>query len=154
MRAFYARHCPSKSSDVPRLLAKYVGREQEMINILERKYSARFDPSGAAMGASTGRAAAAAPVPPAGLEERMAMFYHQHAPGKVPSIPHLMQKYSGHEEKLIRMLETKYNAWFPQQQHLSSVGSARTALTGFPGEPEAIDPTRQVTLTLTREKTY
>ena len=42
LRAFYTRHNPSKMSEVKKLLCKYDGRHQEMIEKLEKKYNCTF----------------------------------------------------------------------------------------------------------------
>ena len=44
MVTFYQRNCPEKLGDVPRLLAKYQGKEAVMIDMLEKKYKASFPP--------------------------------------------------------------------------------------------------------------
>ena len=94
--------------DVPRLLEKYRGREEVMIASLENKYKTTFH----IVGEKNTSLHTVTPVTP-GLQHRLVKFYQQHDQSKISSIPHILNKYRGNEDKMVRILQSKYNAWFP-----------------------------------------
>ena len=63
LRAIYAQHNPAKVADVPRLLAKYEGREAAFLRAVERKYATAPAGPAASAAADDDSAAAATPGP-------------------------------------------------------------------------------------------
>jgi hypothetical protein len=77
-----------------------------MIVNLEVKYKSKFPPS------STVKVVRFV-EDGSDIKRRLHIFYHQYCPAKISTVPHILDKYRGDEERMILLLERKYNAQFP-----------------------------------------
>lgn len=80
MEAIYFKYNPTKISDIPALLTKYKGREEEILESLVNKY----------------------------VKVRMEEIYSEYNPSKISEVPALLKKYKGREDEIIAALEKKY----------------------------------------------
>lgn len=84
---FYRLHNPTKMDSVPDILQKYKGREQELLEKLNKQY---------------------------GVDNSAAVyeFYRKYNPTKVGSVPEILAKYKGKEQELLVKLHKQYNVPF------------------------------------------
>eukprot|EP01062_Namystynia_karyoxenos_P028524 TRINITY_DN215_c0_g2_i1.p1 TRINITY_DN215_c0_g2~~TRINITY_DN215_c0_g2_i1.p1 ORF type:complete len:821 (+),score=279.39 TRINITY_DN215_c0_g2_i1:145-2463(+) len=90
----YNKYEPAKVGQVDALLAKYAGKEQQLMEALVKKYG----PEPGAPGGSRGP----------DYEGRVRRMYEKYEPAKAGQAAQLLQKYSGREEQLIEALVKKY----------------------------------------------
>ena len=103
----YQQHNPSKLSDVDKVLEKYAGRDQELIEMLEEKYQAAPN-AAAGAAASPAVAPTKSAAPQQSIRERVTRFYEIHNPSKLGDVDKVLEKYAGRDDELIDMLIDKY----------------------------------------------
>jgi len=104
----YQEHNPQKVPEVPALLAKYAGKEEQLCEAVRKKYLTN----------STGNTSDSAPAPekrPEGESEKpdyhalITEVYEQKHPPKVADVPNLLVKYAGKERELYLRICEKYD---------------------------------------------
>jgi hypothetical protein len=93
--AFYKKVNPEKIKDIPFLLEKYKGQEEELIDKLYEKYNVRNEE-----------------IEKTDIKDYsqiITSFYKKINPDKIKNIPVLLEKYRGQEEELLTKLREQYN---------------------------------------------
>jgi hypothetical protein len=89
VEAFYRTHNPAKLKDVPYILQKYAGREDDLLAKLKYQYGVPDSSS---------------------YEERLKTFYKRYKPENVIKVPDILQKYKGKEKELFDHLQKLYKS--------------------------------------------
>jgi hypothetical protein len=138
VKALYDKYDPEKSASTDATLAKYAGKEEQLIKALVKKYGPEPEaPAAAAAAAPTPRAAA--PATPrsgeASFRDRVKALYDKYDPEKSASTDATLAKYAGKEEQLIKALVKKYG---PEPEGGAGGGASPTAASpsGAPATPQ------------------
>ena len=84
--AFYQTHNPAKVAEVATILAKYQGREEELMAELRKQYN----------------------VDDGDMKQKVTAFFEKHNPAKIPEVDKILAAYVGKEATLMRDLHTTY----------------------------------------------
>jgi hypothetical protein len=121
--AIYQKYVPARVDAVDSTLAKYAGRENELIEALVAKYGPELAPEPTP---TPTPAPAPGPSGAGGNVKRLTAFYEKYAPTKVGTVETTLSKYQGREEELFEALKAKYGPE-PEQQPESSSTVAHLA---------------------------
>lgn len=124
IEALYKKHNPSKVASVPGLLKKYKGNEEQLLKKIKEKYP---DKDGEDEGDGDGEME----VADDSVEGQIRAIYKKHKPEKLDSVPALLKKYAGAEQKLLKTLMAKYEPEAEEEEDEEPEGE--------PAEPFSFD---------------
>jgi len=105
--AFYEKYLPNKLKqnggdvDIDQLLAKYKGKEQTLLDTLEKKYG------GGASSSSTETPSSSSSTS-SSYRDRLVDFYTKYAPDKISTVDANLAKFKGKEDQMFEALNRKY----------------------------------------------
>ena len=113
---FYQRYAPERISGADEVLARFAGRERELMTALVAKYGpeppfatfARTTTMSDGGEAETKQRTEESPSVSPLCRERMVRFYQRYAPDKIPLIDQTLARYAGREQELWSALVAKY----------------------------------------------
>ena len=94
---FYEQADPSKIKDIPTILERYKGKEEQLFSTLAQRYpnvTAGGPPSSSNTSSSH--------------KEKLIAFYKQADPSKIKDVPTILEKYKGKEDSLFKTLSERY----------------------------------------------